>query len=323
MPATNLQNPGQVTAGGPAGFRKTGAGTLTLTAANTFTGDVAIEQGTLSITGSLAAGGSVQVSAGSLAGTGFIDKAIILAPSGVVSPGIGGPGTLSVASLAWSGGGTVAYDLGAASDQLTVAGAFTKGAAGTHTFAFNPAGLLPIGGSFTLATFASTDFVATDFSATGLGYAKGYFSVDAGSVSFTVTSDGSGQTAYLTWAGGYVFPTGLEGPAADADGDGQSNLLEFILGQNPLAGGVENVTLITVSEGGADYPALRFTRRIARGDIALEVRVNTDLDFADSLGAVLLSAVDQGNGTELVTVRSAASYAVQPKQVLRLEATLP
>ena len=51
--------------------------------------------------------------------------------------------------------------------------------------------------------------------------------------------------------------------------------------------------------------------------------MNTDLDFSNTLGAVEISAVDQGDGTELVTVRSAVSYAVQPKQFLRLEATLP
>ena len=323
MPAPNLQKPGQVATGGPGGFRKTGAGTLTLGAANTFTGDVTIEQGTLAITGSLAAGGAVNIDAGTLAGTGTVNKDVVLNASGSVSPGIGGAGTLAAASLAWNGGGTLVYDLGASADQLAIAGALTKGTGGVYAFAFNPDGMLSIGASYTLATFGATDFAATDFTATGLGYAKGQFVVDAGSLQFLVTSDGSGHIAYNAWAAGYAFPGGLDSPSADADGDGQSNLLEFILGQDPLLGGVENVTLITVADGGADYPALRFARRIARGDVGLEVRVNTDLDFSNTLGAVEISAVDQGDGTELVTVRSAVSYAVQPKQFLRLEATLP
>ena len=323
MPALNLQNPGQVTAGGPGGFRKTGAGKLTLGAVNTFTGDVTIEQGTLAITGSLAAGGSVNINGGALVGTGTVNKSVALNAGGAVAPGINAAGTLNAASLTWNGGGQLAFDLGATSDQLALTGALTKGSAGAYAFAFTPAGTLTIGAQYTLATFGSTDFSAADFSATGLGYAKGQFAVNAGSLQFTVTSDGSGQMAYLDWADGYAFPAGLDAPEADADGDGQANLLEFILGQNPLLAGVENVQLITVTDGGADYPALRFTRRIARGDIGLSVRVTPDLDFVDTLGAVELSAVDQGDGTELVTVRSAVSYAVEPKQFLRLEASLP
>jgi hypothetical protein len=57
--------------------------------------------------------------------------------------------------------------------------------------------------------------------------------------------------------------------------------------------------------------------------VAVSVHVATTLDFAGSLGSVELSAVDQGDGTELVTTRSAVSYLVEATQFLRVEATLP
>jgi len=308
---------------GEGGFAKTGAGTLTLGAANTFTGDVAIDEGTLALTGSLASGGVVAVNAGTLAGTGTSDKDVALNATGTVSPGIGGVGTLSTTSFVWNGGGQLAFDIGAADDKLTIGGAFSKGTAGAYAFAFHPTEPLAIGSTHVLATFGSSDFASSDFSAVGLGSAKGQFSINAGSLLFTVTSDGSGETAYLDWASGYSFPAGLDGATDDADGDGQSNLLEFILGQDPTTGGAASIESVTVTDGGGEYPALRYTRRIARGDVAVSVHVATTLDFAGSLGSVELSAVDQGDGTELVTTRSAVPYSIEATQFLRVEATLP
>ena len=153
---------------------------------------------------------------------------------------------------------------------------------------------------------------------TGLGYAEGIFAINAGQLTFTLT-----KTAFEGWAGANGLPAGQDGPADDADGDGESNLLEFVLAQNPMAGGARTTQLTNISSGGEEYPALRFTRRIIRGNVDVAVRVSTDLNFGSDLGAVEISATSQGDGTELVIVRSAVPYSVAPKQFLRIDASQP
>jgi autotransporter-associated beta strand protein len=311
---------------GAGGFTKTGAGSLTLSAANTFTGNVVVNEGVLFLSGagSLATGGTVAVnSGGQLAGTGTSAKAIALNTGGAVAPGIGGVGTLNAASLTWNGGGQLAFDLGAPGDSLAFSGAFSKGQPGAYTFSFSPVTAPAIGDTHTLATFGSTDFSATDFSASGLGYVRGDFALTTGALTFTITSDGSGWAAYNNWLAGSGLPAGFDGPSDDFDGDGSSNLLEFILSTDATAAGPSSATLIKVIDGSAEYPALRYTRKIARGDVKITMRAATALDFATPLGSVELSVTPQGDGTELVIVRSAVSFAQEPRQFLRLFVTLP
>ncbi len=310
---------------GGGGFVKSGAGTLTLTAANTFAGNVVVDDGTLILasTGSLAAGGIVSVNGGQLSGTGATVKPIALNAGGTVSPGIGGPGTLTGASLVWNGGGQLAFDLGASGDQLMLSGALTKGAAGAHVFAFTPMTAPAIGDVRTLATFGSTDFAATDFTATGLGYVRGAFGLSGGSLTFTITSDGSGWNAFNAWAAASGLSGDASGPSDDFDGDGSSNLLEFVLGGDATLAGPDALSLVKVIDAGQEYPALRYTRRVARGDVLIETRAATTLDFATSLGSVEVSVAPQGDGTEIVIVRSAVPFAQEPRQFLRLFVTLP
>jgi hypothetical protein len=132
------------------------------------------------------AAGVVNVNGGTLAGLGSVGRSVVL-NTGSVAPGTAAQnGVLPVAALTWNGG-QIALDLGAVSDTLTVAGAFLKGSAGAHVLALNAPGVLPIGATYTLITFASTDFTVAELAVSPPPDHEGVLTLDANSLRFTVT----------------------------------------------------------------------------------------------------------------------------------------
>lgn len=130
---------------------KDGAGTLTLTAANTYTGSTTVSAGTLFVNGSLAAGSAVSVGvSGTLGGTGTISGPTTIL--GAHTPG-NSPGIQTFASdLTYSGGSsTVEWELSgntitnvanpnAVYDQILVGGNLDFAAATSLSLLFNGAG---------------------------------------------------------------------------------------------------------------------------------------------------------------------------------------
>ena len=104
---------------------KLGAGTLTLTGSNTYSGLTTINAGNLAINGSLPAGGSVNInSTATLSGTGRAGG-VTVAAAGTLSPGVSG-GTLSVASVNLNAGSDLAYTLGSGTNsRLAITGGLT------------------------------------------------------------------------------------------------------------------------------------------------------------------------------------------------------
>ncbi len=306
---------------GSGNVTKTGAGTLTLSAANTFGGAINLSAGTLNLTGSLAAGSTVTVGSGAtLAGTGTTNKDVTLNSGGIVSPGGGAAGTLAAASLTWQHGGKLLLDLGTAKDALTIAGALEKGTGGTGNYELAVTPGTGFGaGSYTLATFGSTTFTGADFTVTGVSAYDTEVQVQGTSLVLIVTT----PTAFSTWAAGAGLAPGQRGASADPDGDGVPNLLEFALGLNPTVAGAAGGNTGVVTVAGERYPTITFRRRQALGDVTLEVRVCTALDFSSTLGVVEVSAGDNGDGTDTVVVRSAVPLSQQPRQFFRLVANQP
>jgi autotransporter-associated beta strand protein len=178
--------------GGEGGFTKIGAGRLTLSGANTFTGSVAVNNGALEIAGSMTAGvagAGVSVNVGgALTGDGTLNRAIILNPGGVVAPGSAiSASSLTANSLIWNADAVLAFDLAANSNQLALTGPLTKGGAGPHRFVFRAGPGIAAGNTYKLVTFNSTDFTAADLTFSGLPPGlTGALLVNANEITFKV-----------------------------------------------------------------------------------------------------------------------------------------
>jgi len=153
---------------GAGGLIKTGAGLLTLSANNTYTGVSALNAGTLQINGSQPASAAL-LSAGTLKGIGTVGTLTAVGSGGpgsiMLSPG-GSPGILTCSNVALNASTTLAIELngttpGSGYDQLSVNGSVTlNNVSLSVTLGFTPA----LGTSFTLINNDGTDAVAGTFS---------------------------------------------------------------------------------------------------------------------------------------------------------------
>ncbi len=142
------------TGGGALSLTKNGAGNQTLSGTSTYTGGTNINAGTLTVTGSLGATNVTINSGGTLAGTGTIGTSAtstMVQTGGAISPGVSGPGTLTLNNLLLNAGSLLSYDLGTSSDLISVVGTLTLD--GSLTIVPG-AGFGP--GSYTLFDYTST-----------------------------------------------------------------------------------------------------------------------------------------------------------------------
>jgi autotransporter-associated beta strand protein len=118
-----------------AGLVKTGAGTLELSAANTYRGPTGVNDGELLVSGSLSSFSDVSVeSDATLGGSGTVAGAIVVKSGGTISPGGTADRSLDVGSLTLAGGSTSLFDItgpgdgsGANADEILASGAVTFG----------------------------------------------------------------------------------------------------------------------------------------------------------------------------------------------------
>ena len=132
---------------------------------------------------------------------------------------------------------------------------------------------------------------------------------------------------FASWIAGYFPGAGgdaaIVGAAADPDGDGLSNLLEYGLARRPdLVEQALAPTLVTV--GGDQYAALTFTRALG---VSVVAEISDDLvTWSDAAAAIVQvgAAVPDASGLfETVTFRSSTALVAKPRQFLRARITLP
>jgi hypothetical protein len=135
--------------------------------------------------------------------------------------------------------------------------------------------------------------------------------------------DASGDS-YATWRDGEFGPGNppLSGPLDDADFDGVVNFLEYSAGTDPLDAASVPATPAGVASVGADqFLTITYTRHSGRSDIARRVEFSVDLATWQSgvgVTAQLGAPVDNGDGTETITVRSLAPLTDPSRQLLRV-----
>ncbi|HTL73742.1 MAG TPA: LamG-like jellyroll fold domain-containing protein [bacterium] len=148
----NYEFSGTGSINGAAGLVKEGAGTLTISNTNSYTGETEVLKGGLSIrnpTGSATGTNRVMVfPMCTVSGNGTIGGSLWVASGGVVQPGVSGPGTLTISNQLVLDNAALKFDLGTSSDHLVAGGDLTLGGtlAITNAGGFGP-------GTYTLITY--------------------------------------------------------------------------------------------------------------------------------------------------------------------------
>ncbi len=192
---------------GPAAFVKAGAGTLTLTGSDSYTGPTFINSGLVTVTGTLTSGGAVLVNRGGiLTGSGAIARSILVADGGELIPGNDGRGRLTTGSVTFQPGSVFVVSLdgpieGVDYGQLAVSGSVDLGNA---TLVLR-GGFQPAPGTIiTLVANDDTDAVASSFS--GLPEAA---QITVGAFSGILSYlGGNGNDVTLTVGGSMSFADG-------------------------------------------------------------------------------------------------------------------
>jgi autotransporter-associated beta strand protein len=263
---------------GSGSLTKLGAGMLTLTASNTFTGSLSISNGTVAVNGSLVNGIVAVAPAGTLGGTGVVDAVNV---SGSIAPGNGAVGALTTAGETWNGGGAYQFGLNSATnssgwDLLKISGALNLQSATTNRFTIRLISLTSSNTPGPLADFVSAgtnvwtlatasgdiqNFDPAKFSVDTTGFSNafnGTFAVSTNAGSLLLIYSGAALVAPVVGgavAGGGTFGFSFSGPT----GQGYhvystTNLALPLVNWQTETGGVFGTGSIIYSESATSNP---------------------------------------------------------------------
>ncbi len=344
---------------GSFALTKIGAGTLTLSAANTYNGNTTVSTGTLVVNGSLAAGGTATVANGAtLAGSGSIAKNTTI--NGTHKPGAGVGAQSFGGSVTYGSGSHIAWELGA--NLETGAGIDFDQATATGTVAIATTGTQPaldvaldsvgstvnftdpfwasgrswtvVSGASRTGTFALGTVSADSASHAAAGWGAFSLQHTATAVNLVWTPAAPFQQwQALNFGTNWNVPT-IAGDLADPDGDGRKNLIEAAVGADPNTNDpAANPSLSNV----AGRLTLNFSRDSARADLTLTVRGGdtpgtwTDLarstgggPFVPLVGGVTVSETGAG---AMKSVQIGDAYLLtdpaHPRRFMKLQVTRP
>jgi hypothetical protein len=128
------------------------------------------------------------------------------------------------------------------------------------------------------------------------------------------------------WTENYFDPLAADfavvsAPSVDADGDGQANVVEYVLGSSPAAAAsVGALETGTVEAAGQEYFTISF---LHRPDVTTLPEVSSALESWVGASLVEVARVPQPDGSERVTLRDTTPLGSQPGRFLHLRVTKP
>ena len=157
------------------------------------------------------------------------------------------------------------------------------------------------------ATFSVAGFTSNGAAAGVRRWSSGNYQFDEATGTLSVA-----QPGFAGWIGGFGLAAGDQGPNADPDHDGISNLIEYAVdGLNPAAG--------NGSVGSLSGLTVTFAKRalaVSNGDVSYAIEQSTDLGGADVWGAVTPTV----NSPSIISYTFPGSTA---KDFIRLQVTQP
>ena len=139
-------------------------------------------------------------------------------------------------------------------------------------------------------------------------------------------------TPYQAWrqqnfTSAQLANSAISGDTAAPAGDGIPNLMKYAFDLNPFVAGTGGLPELTVQNvGGSNYLAISYTRVLFVTDISYTVQVSDDLatwNSGPSFTAQLGPPIDNGDGTQTVTVQDLVPIDSAAKRFIRVQISHP